>query len=135
MAVINAEYLGELRTSILHEDSGTIILTDAPVDNRGLGRSFSPTDLVAAALGSCALSIMDFYAQTHNLDIKGARVDIVKEMTDKPRRIARIGLTFTMPANNFSDKDKKGFEIAAHACPVHKSLSAEMVQDFNFIWL
>ncbi len=135
MATVTAEYLGNLRVSATHEQSGTTIITDAPTDNGGQGRAFSPTDLTVTSLGACALTIIGLHAEKYNLDITGATMSITKEMSSSPRRIARIEVIFTMPANNFSDKDKMLMEKAAHACPVHKSLAPEVVQDFKFIWL
>ncbi len=134
MATITSEYLGNLRVATKHVESDTTIITDAPIDNGGQGRSFSPTDLAATALGTCALTIMGLAAEKHSLDISGATMNIVKEMSANPRRIARLEVTFTMPANNFSEKDKTILENAAHTCPVHKSLAPEVVQEFIFIW-
>ncbi len=135
MTTVRSEYQGNLRVESTHVQSGTTIITDAPTDNGGQGRSFSPTDLAATALGTCALTIMGLYAEGHNLDIKGATMDIIKKMSPSPRRIAGIDVTFTMPANNFSDKDKTALENAAYTCPVHKSLGADVEQNFKFVWL
>ncbi len=135
MATISSEYQGNLRVASTHLQSGTTIITDAPTDNGGQGRAFSPTDLAANALGACALTIMGLYAEGHSLDIKGATMEITKTMSASPRRIACIEVTFTMPANDFSEKDKKALVNAAYTCPVHKSLSPDVEQKFNFVWL
>jgi putative redox protein len=127
-------YKGDLRTEMTHLESGTIILSDAPKDNHGKGESFSPTDLVATALGSCMLSIMGIYARTHALDIEGTTVDITKIMAANPRRIAEIQAVLTMPKRDFTEKDKKALEKAALTCPVSQSLSADLVQNIQFVW-
>ncbi len=134
MATLKAEYLGDLRCSLTHVDSNTTIITDAPTDNGGKGEGFSPTDLCASSVGACAVTIMGLYAQSHGIDIKGTKLDIIKVMAADPRRIAKVEVTFTMPANNFSDKDKKAIANAAKTCPVHKSLSVDVEQVFNFVW-
>ena len=127
-------YKGDLRTELTHLESGNVILTDAPKDNHGKGEAFSPTDLVATALGSCMLSIMGIYAKQHQLDIEGAKVEIEKGMEANPRRIGRIGAVITMPAKAYSDKDKSALEHAAFTCPVAKSLHSDLVQDVKFVW-
>ncbi len=134
MATVTAEYLGDLRVSATHVESNTTIITDAPTDNGGLGRAFSPTDLTVTSLGTCALTILGLYAKNHDIDIKGTKMEIIKEMSAAPRKIARIQVTFIMPANNFTDENKMRMEKAVHACPVHKSLGADVVQEFIFNW-
>lgn len=134
MATINARYLGSLRVECVHTQSGTTIVTDAPVDNNGKGEAFSPTDLCAAALGTCAMTIMGIYCQKHGLDISGAEMEINKIMSADPRRIGKLEVVFKMPAGRFSDKDKAVLERVAHACPVHKSLHPDVEQTFTFCW-
>ncbi len=129
-----AIYSGSLRTEAEHIKSGNKIITDAPVDNQGKGESFSPTDMVATALGSCMLTIMGIKARDKDLDIEGAEVQIVKTMASNPRRISKIEIKMTMPANGYSDKDKKILEGAAHACPVHQSLHPDLEIVFDLIW-
>ncbi len=129
-------YLGDLRCQSVHTASHTEILTDAPVDNQGKGEAFSPTDLVATALANCMLTIMGISAARHSLDMKGATATVDKIMSsDAPRRIVKIAVQVSMPANNFSDKDKTLLENAARACPVSKSLHPDLEQDIQFIWL
>jgi uncharacterized OsmC-like protein len=129
-------YLSDLRCQSVHTASHTEILTDAPVDNQGKGEAFSPTDLVATALANCMLTIMGISAARHSLDMKGATATADKIMSsDAPRRIVKIAVQVSMPANNFSDKDKTLLENAARACPVSKSLHPDLEQDIQFIWL
>jgi Predicted redox protein, regulator of disulfide bond formation len=134
MTVMTAKYLGNLRVECSHEQSGAVILTDAPTDNQGKGEAFSPTDLVATALAACATTIMGIYAQNHDCDITGTTVRIEKHMSKEPRRIGRIDVVFTMPDRDYSDKQKQGLERAALTCPVHKSLHPDMEQNFVFNW-
>jgi putative redox protein len=127
-------YKGDLRTEMTHLESGTVVFTDAPKDNHGKGEAFSPTDLVATALGSCMLSIMGIYARQQELDIEGTQVEITKVMATNPRRIAEIKAVFTMPKRDFTDKDRKALERAAMTCPVSESLSDDLMQRITFNW-
>jgi uncharacterized OsmC-like protein len=127
-------YLGDLRTAITHEPSGTVIETDAPVDNHGRGERFSPTDLVAASLGSCMLTIMGIVAKREGLDLSGTKVQVEKHMTSTPpRRLAEIVVAFVLPAGIASDQRQK-LERAAHTCPVSLSLHPEIKQTVTFSW-
>ncbi|HVI45990.1 MAG TPA: OsmC family protein [Chitinophaga sp.] len=128
-------YNGELRTTATHVKSGTVIETDAPVDNNGKGERFSPTDLVASALGSCMLTIMGIKARDNNWNIDGTKVSILKIMGTEPRRITGINVVFDFPAgHNLDEKAKTILERAAHACPVAKSIHPDIVQDVTFNW-
>jgi uncharacterized OsmC-like protein len=127
-------YTGNLRTSATHLYSGTIIETDAPLDNQGLAERYSPTDLVATALGSCMLTIMGIAARTHSIPLEGTKVDIKKIMANDPRRIGEVAVTFHFPNGNYTDKEKKILERAALNCPVYKSLSADLLKTVNFYW-
>ena len=127
-------YLGDLRTQITHGPSGTVIETDAPVDNHGKGERFSPTDLVTASLGSCMLTIMGIVAKRDGIDISGTSVAVEKHMTTElPRRIAKIVVAFTMSATVASENRAK-LERAAHTCPVALSLHPEIEQVVTFTW-
>lgn len=131
MATIETIYLGDLRTEMTHLQSGNKIVTDAPVDNNGKGESFSPTDMVAGALGSCMLTIMGMAANTHGIDIKGTKLSITKVMSADPRRIGEIAIDFNFPAD-YSDKEKKILERSAHTCPVAFSLHPDTKQTIRF---
>ena len=125
-------YLGNLRTEAVHLKSGNTIITDAPPDNNGKGEAFSPTDLLATSLGSCMLTIMGIVAQRNNINIEGTTIEITKVMEANPRRVGEIIVEFSMPANNYSDKEKQLLENAANTCPVAKNLSAELKQTVIF---
>jgi putative redox protein len=125
-------YQGNLRTESTHLQSGTTIHTDAPIDNNGKGEAFSPTDLLANSLGCCMITIMGIVAEKHALKIEGTSIEITKIMISDPRRVGEIIVEFTMPKNNYSDKDKTLLENAAHTCPVAKSLNAEIKQTVIF---
>jgi putative redox protein len=128
-------YLGELRTEGVHLQSGSTILTDAPRDNQGKGEAFSPTDLVATALASCMLTIMGIVSRRENTtQVDGAKAEVTKVMYSEPRRIGELHLKITMPKNNFSEKEKKIYEHAAHTCPVAKSIHPDIKQVVEFIW-
>jgi putative redox protein len=134
MVKISMVYEGQLRCALTHEPSGSIIRTDAPKDNMGRGEAFSPTDLVAAALGSCMLTVMGIAAARHNIDLKGTTVDVGKEMATSPvRRIDRITVTLRMAPGIPQDK-RAMLEAAAHSCPVHKSLHPDVQTPVQFIY-
>ncbi len=106
--------------------SGTRLITDAPVDNHGRGESFSPTDLVATALGTCMLTIMGIVAERDGLDLNGTTVTVAKEMVVSPmRRIGRLSVDIHVPAA-LSEQDQQRLKTAALTCPVHKSLHPDI---------
>ena len=128
-------YEGELRTVALHIASGSTIETDAPVDNQGKGERFSPTDLVATALGSCMLTIMGQKARDHKIDLKGTRIEIQKIMKPEPRRISGITLTFHLPESlRLSEKQITILQRAADTCPVRYSIHPEIEVEVNYNW-
>lgn len=135
MLTSKVRYLGELRTEAVHLLSGNTLITDAPKDNHGKGEAFSPTDLVATALASCMISVMGIVSKKEGYTpTDGAAAEVTKVMLADPRRIGEIHITITFPANNFSDKEKKIYENAAHTCPVAKSLHPDLKQVISFIW-
>ncbi len=118
MSTATARYAGQLRTEATHVASGNLIQTDAPVDNHGRGEAFSPTDLVATALGSCMMTVMGIVAERHKLDLTGSTFDITKHMTtDAPRRIAQVDVQFHLPVS-LNDPDRALLERTARTCPV-----------------
>jgi putative redox protein len=128
-------YNGELRTTSTHVRSGSVVETDAPVDNNGKGERFSPTDLVSSALGSCMLTIMGITARNHGWNIDGTKVSILKIMGTEPRRITGINVEMTMPeGHGLGEKERTILERAALTCPVAKSLHPDIVQDVKFNW-
>jgi putative redox protein len=131
MVQIDIEYEGGLHCRLKHGPSGTIITTDAPKDNMGKGEAFSPTDLTAAALGSCLLTIMGIFAQRHEIELKGAKASVTKEMKAEPRKIGRLTVVITMPPGIPKDK-RTALERAAEACPVHKSLHPDVETPIQF---
>lgn len=134
MPTVTAKYLGDLRTECVHAASGTTLVTDAPVDNQGKGESFSPTDLCATALASCAMTIIGIYARSHDVDVTGATIEVTKTMSADPRRIARLEVVFTMPDRDYTDTQKSLMERAAHTCPVCLSLHPDVEQVVTFKW-
>lgn len=125
-------YKGDLRSEATHLQSGTTILTDAPTDNHGRGEAFSPTDLLATALGSCMLTIIGLAAKTHGFNIDGTELETTKIMATDPRRVGEVVLTFNFPKNNYTEKERKIIEASAKSCPIAQSLSEKLVQTVNF---
>ena len=134
MVEIRIEYQGGLRCEATHGPSGVKLLTDAPVDNQGRGASFSPTDLVATALGTCILTTMGIVAERHGWNLTGATARVEKVMVSTPvRRIARLEVVVTMPAE-LDQRARTKLEKTAHTCPVHKSLIPEIELPVRFEW-
>lgn len=128
-------YEGNLRTVATHLASGTQIQTDAPVDNQGKGERFSPSDLVATALGSCMMTIMGIKGRDMEVDLKGMKIEVEKIMKADPRRIGGINITFTFPEQvQVDDKQKTILERAAHTCPVIYSINPEIEVKVVFNW-
>ena len=126
------EYTGGLHCEATHGPSGNQIQTDAPVDNQGKGEAFSPTDLVAVALGTCIATVMGIYAERKGIDLTGMRIEVSKEMTaTAPRRIARLATQIWLPVMESADPSRN-LEKAALTCPVHYSLHSEIEKPVVF---
>jgi uncharacterized OsmC-like protein len=135
MVTMHIEYTGDLRTTVLHEPSGTVIQTDAPTDNQGKGECFSPTDLCATALGSCIITTIGIKGLQKGWDITGSKVKVEKIMSsDTPRRIGQLNVEVRIP-DRFSDQDKKHMINIAHACPVHQSLHPDVLLNVSLDWV
>tara|TARA_X000000368_G_scaffold280784_1_gene222741 strand:+ start:304 stop:711 length:408 start_codon:yes stop_codon:yes gene_type:complete len=134
MNTFEIKYLGDLRTSSTHLDSGSVINTDAPKDNHGLGEAFSPTDMVCSALASCILTIMAIAVEKHHIDIKQTTAIVKKTMGNSPRRIAKIDIDLTFP-KQYDSKTKTILERAAYNCPVHHTLSESVEKNISFKYL
>jgi putative redox protein len=132
-SAIEALYIGGKRIELTHQLSGTKIITDAPPDNNGEGTSFSPTDLVAGALASCALTVMAIVAERNGYDLSGARASSGKIMSTTPRRIAKLPVVFHLP-QSLSPEARDKLERSAYQCPVHHSLLAEIEITFSFLY-
>lgn len=131
MVTITATYDGSLRCTATHGPSGSVLSTDAPKDNQGLGASFSPTDLVATALATCMLTTMDLVARREGLSLAGMRVEIHKQMVADPRRIAALPAHITVPGRLTSEQRDR-LEATARGCPVARSLHAGVDQTLTF---
>jgi putative redox protein len=134
MVRIETEYQGDLHCVSVHTPSGTALATDAPVDNQGRGESFSPTDLVATALGTCMLTTMGIVARTLNFDLTGATVTVEKEMSSTPpRKINRLIVAIRVPRKT-SLENQQRLENAAYTCPVKKSIHPDIETPIEFVW-
>ena len=134
MVEIRIDYEGDLHTRAAHGPSGATLETDAPKDNEGRGEAFSPTDLLATALGSCMMTVMGIVARRHAWPLEGATVRVEKHMVADPvRRVGRLDVRFQMP-DGIPEEARKVLERAAHTCPVHKSLHPETKVDTTFDW-
>jgi putative redox protein len=134
MVTIEIAYQGKLRCQAVHGPSRTVLVTDAPVDNHGRGESFSPTDLVATALGVCMATVMGIVAERDGIPLADAAVHVEKHMTTTPpRRIARLVVAFAMPAG-ISGSQRGKLEHAARTCPVKLSIHPEIEVDLSFTY-
>jgi uncharacterized OsmC-like protein len=133
MVQISIDYTGNLHCSAKHSPSKTVLATDAPLDNQGKGESFSPTDLVATALGTCIATTMGIVAAKHGVDLAGMTVQVAKEMADAPRRIGRLTteVHIPLPADH---PQRELLEKTGLGCPVHVSLPPEMERPTKFFW-
>ena len=134
MIQISIEYQGGLRCEATHGPSQNKLITDAPVDNHGKGESFSPTDLVATALGTCMATVMGIFAERHAVDLRGMKITVGKEMVQVPvRRIARLSCEIVMPLPS-THPQREALERTALTCPVHQSLHPDVEKPVNFVW-
>ncbi len=134
MIQISIDYADEFRCTATHSPSGNTLHTDAPVDNNGKGETFSPTDLVAAALGNCMATIIGIVAERKDLCIKGLHLTVEKHMsTDMPRRISRLPIRIEVPISE-SSKYKDLIINAALTCPVHQSLHSTIEIPITWVW-
>ncbi|GAA4039344.1 MAG: osmotically inducible protein OsmC [Flavobacterium sp.] len=133
MPTSKVTYLGELRTSSLHLQSGSEIISDAPIDNNGKGEAFSPTDTVANGLASCMFTVMGIKAREMGVDFSGSTADVTKVMAAEPRRISEIHVTFNMSIEA-DEKTKTILERTALTCPVHYSLHPDIKREIVFNW-
>jgi len=133
MVTISATYEGDLCCTAVHGPSEATLQTDAPKDNEGLGRYFSPTDLVATALATCILTTLGIVARRRNIDLAGCTATVEKHMNASPRRIGRLPVQLTI-AGSYTDDEKKLLENAANTCPVHKSLHPDVDAPIAIDW-
>jgi putative redox protein len=131
--VITGKYIGSLNVELKHEPSGTRLITDAPVDNGGLGSAFSPTDLIAAGLGSCILTTIGIVAKRSSLAVDGMHMRVEKHMGTEPRRISELVVAIHMP-KGLETTDRQKLERAGLMCPVHKSLHPETEIRVEFLY-
>ena len=130
----SGQYLGGKKVELIHEPSGTKIISAAPVDNGGDGTSFSPTDLCAVSLGGCVLMTIAIFAERTGIEISGMSMKSEKVMsTEPPRRISKIPLEIHLP-KDLSEEDRSKLEKVAHTCPVHKSLGEDVLIEMQFVY-
>jgi uncharacterized OsmC-like protein len=134
MPTVTSKYLGDLRTECTHLQSGTNLITDAPTDNQGKGEYFSPTDLVATALGSCMVTIMGISAREYGFDLEGLTWEVTKIMADNPRRIGEIVVELDFHGKEYTDQHKRIIEHITRNCPVALSLHPDLRQRIEIKW-
>jgi len=127
-------YEGHLHCSATHLQSGTVIETDAPTDNRGKGEKFSPTDTLCVSLATCLITTMALKARDMEIELKDTKIDVVKHMLKDPRRVAQIDVTLHFPALQLSEDQKSVLETAGNNCPVAKSLHPDLIMNIKYNW-
>jgi len=128
-------YTGHLRCSATHNQSGTVIETDAPTDNRGKGERFSPTDLLCVSLGTCVITTMGIKAGDMNIDLNGTTLQVQKHMLSEPRRVGRIDVTLSFPATlQLEEKDRTILQRIGDNCPVTKSIHPSIEVNIVYNW-
>lgn len=130
---ITGRYVGNLKTRLVHGPSGAELITAAPLDNAGDGSSFSPTDLAAAALGACMVTILGIVGERDGLDLGELEFRVRKSMASDPRRIAEVAVEIHMP-RGLEPATRRKLERAALTCPVHRSLDPEMAKPVRFVY-
>ncbi|MDE0825239.1 MAG: OsmC family protein [Akkermansiaceae bacterium] len=134
MIEIQIDYRGELHCEAMHGPSTALICTDAPVDNHGKGESFSPTDLLAAALGSCMATVMGIAARRKDVDLKGMRIRVEKYMSDEqPRRVSKLAVKIQMPIEE-DHPERKLLQATGHGCPVRHSIHPDIEVPVTWVW-
>lgn len=134
MTRVKSKYLGELRTECTHIQSGTRLVTDAPTDNQGKGEFFSPTDLVATALGSCMVTIMGISSRSYGFSLEGLTWEVTKIMADNPRRIGEIIVSLDFHGKHYTGQQKRIIEHITGNCPVALSLHPDLKQTIKIKW-
>jgi uncharacterized OsmC-like protein len=127
-------YQGDLRCSATHLQSGTVIETDAPTDNRGKGEKFSPTDSLCVSLGTCMITTMALKARDMNIELKDTKIEITKHMLKDPRRVGQIDVTLHLPKLNLNEEEKATLETSGNNCPVAKSLHPDLKMNIQYNW-
>ena len=125
-------YLGDLRTECTHIQSGTKIITDAPLDNQGKGEAFSPTDLLATSLASCMMTIIGIYCKNHGINFDSCTAEIEKIMGVNPRKVEKIIVHMDFTGNNWDSSTLEKVIIAGKTCPVAKTIEDSVQIEFNF---
>jgi len=127
------QYEGDLRCSAQHLQSGTIVETDAPSDNRGKGERFSPTDLVCTALATCMATTMAIKANVMDIELKGLTIAVTKNMQSDPRRISKIDVKVSFPTSLvLEEKEKIILQRTGDNCPVVKSLHPDLILNIEY---
>lgn len=131
--VVTGRYVGQKKVELIHEPSGSLLVTEAPRDNGGEGKSFSPTDLLGTALGSCVMTTIAIVAERNGLSVDGMRMHVEKHMGTEPRQVAELPLMVHLPAS-LSSADRQKLEHAGLACPVHRSLNQQIKMPITFVY-
>ncbi|HLW29925.1 MAG TPA: OsmC family protein [Brumimicrobium sp.] len=134
MKTISSTYIGDLRISSTHIKSGSILETDAPLDNNGKGTRFSPTDLLATAYLNCMITLIGIYCDQNGVTFEQCEGQVEKIMIDSPRRVGGLNIILDLRSNTWNDKEKRRVENAAKTCPVAKSVSPEIKVNIQFLY-
>jgi len=132
MTKFSTTYIGNLQTEAIHLKSGSKIITEAPEDNNGKGSMFSPTDMFAASLASCMMTIMAIAGQAHGFSIDGMRIETEKVMGANPRRVAELKLDIYLPKKDYTEREMRFIESSVKTCPVANSIHPDIVKTITY---
>lgn len=131
--VVTGKYIGQKKVELIHEPSGSVMVTEAPRDNGGEGKSFSPTDLMGTALGACVLTTIAIVAERSGISVTGMHMRVEKHMSSDPRQISDLPLVVHLPAS-LEIHDRQKLERAGLSCPVHRSMNPTVRMPINFVY-
>lgn len=128
---MTGRYLGSKKVEMVHDQSGSVLITEAPRDNGGEGMSFSPTDLMGAAFASCVITTIAIVAERNNIPVEGMHAKVAKHMQAEPRRVGHMPLIVHLP-KKLSEAERSRLEAAGRACPVKKSLHPDVQAEIEY---
>ncbi len=134
MSTVTISYQGDLRTSVTHTKSGDQLVTDAPTDNHGKGEAFSPTDLIAASLVSCIITVMGIAANARGWEMGEVEGSVKKVMAANPRRVQALHTSIRIKNNQLSAAQREVLERIGIDCPVAKSLHPDLLQEITYFY-
>jgi putative redox protein len=133
MSQMMIDYLEGFSTRIYSTEAQDAIVTDAPKNHGGNGLEFSPTDLFAASLGACVVTIMGMHAKKLGVSFEGVKAKVIKNQGAVPGGIGEILVHVYYPGR-IENSLREKLEKAAMHCPIHQSIDPKIRQEIVFHW-